>query len=141
MKKRLILMCWFLVLSFVMLTGCMVGPKYSRPETVVDINEPFVHSGSRSQDVNDLEMIDSWWEQFGDPTTTALVLRALENNYDLKAAAARVLQARAALDESRGRMWPDVSYGLSRDRSKRSFTFGSGFGGGGRACKDRYPGQ
>jgi multidrug efflux system outer membrane protein len=70
--------------------------------------------------------------RFGDPTTTLLVRQALENNYDLKATAARVLQAQAALAESRGRMWPDVSYGLSRDRSKRSFTFGSGFGGGGR---------
>ena len=132
MKKPLILMCWFLVLSFAMLTGCMLGPKYSRPETVADSNEAYVHSGSRSQDVNDLEMIDNWWEQFGDPTTTVLVRQALENNYDLKASAARVLQAQAALAESRGRLWPDVSYGLSRDRSKRSFTFGSGFGGGDR---------
>ncbi|MHC4694953.1 MAG: efflux transporter outer membrane subunit [Planctomycetota bacterium] len=133
MKKLLTSIFWlFLTVSIVMLTGCMVGPKYSRPETAADSNEPFVHSGNRNQDVNDLEMIDSWWEQFGDPTTTALVLRALENNYDLKAAAARVLQAQAALDESRGRLWPDVSYGLSRDRSKRSFTFGSGFGGGER---------
>jgi len=130
MKKPLILMCWlFLALSCVMLSGCMLGPKYSRPETVADSNEPFVHSGSRSQDVNDLEMIDNWWEQFGDPTTTALVCRALENNYDVKAAAARVLQAQAALAESRGRMWPDVSYGLSRDRSKRSMTLGKFSGG------------
>ncbi len=133
MKKLLILIYWLLIaFGFTMLTGCMVGPRYSRPETAADSNEPFVYSGVRSRDVNDLEMIDNWWERFGDPTTTAVVLRALENNYDLKAAAARVLQARAALDESRGRLWPDVSYGLSRDRSKRSFTFGSGFGPGGR---------
>ena len=132
MKKPLIFMCWFLILSLATLSGCMLGPKYSRPEAVADVNEPFFYSGSRSRDVNDLEMIDSWWEQFGDQTTTVLVRRALENNFDLKAAAARVLQAQAALAESRGRLWPDVSYGLTRDRSKRSFTFGSGFGGGGR---------
>jgi multidrug efflux system outer membrane protein len=133
MKKPLISICYmFLALSVAVLSGCMLGPKYSRPETVADSNEPYVHSGSRNRDVNELEQIDNWWEQFGDPTTTALVRQTLENNYDLKAAAARVLQAQAALAESRGRLWPDVSYGLSRDRSKRSFTFGSGFGGGGR---------
>jgi NodT family efflux transporter outer membrane factor (OMF) lipoprotein len=32
----------------------------------------------------------------------------------------------------RGRQWPDVSYNLSRDRSKRSFNLGSGPFGGGR---------
>ncbi|MHC4545896.1 MAG: TolC family protein, partial [Planctomycetota bacterium] len=133
MKKSLISICLLLLAgTMVMLTGCMLGPKYSRPETAADDDVAYVRAGSRSQDVNDLEMIDNWWEQFGDPTTTALVRRALENNYDLKAAAARVLQAQAALAESSGRLWPDVSYGLSRDRSKRSFTFGSGFGSGGR---------
>jgi multidrug efflux system outer membrane protein len=133
MKKLLTSICWlFLTVSVAMLAGCMLGPKYSRPETAADGDTGYVHSGSRSADVNDIEKIDNWWEQFGDPTTTLLVRQALENNYDLKATAARVLQAQAALAESRGRLWPDVSYGLSRDRSKRSFTFGSGFGGGGR---------
>ena len=55
----------------------------------------------------------------------------LENNYSLKAAAAKVLQAQAALTEIHGRRLPDISYNLNRDRSKRSFNFG-GFAGGGR---------
>ena len=133
MKKLLTSICWsFLAVSVAMLAGCMLGPKYSRPETAADGDAGYVRTGNRSEDVNDIEKIDNWWERFGDPTTTLLVRQALENNYDLKATAARVLQAQAALAESRGRLWPDVSYGLSRDRSKRSFTFGSGFGGGGR---------
>jgi len=133
MKKLLTSICWsFLTVSVAMLAGCMLGPKYSRPETAADGDAGYVRTGSRSADVNDIERIDNWWERFGDPTTTLLVRQALENNYDLKATAARVLQAQAALAESRGRLWPDVSYGLSRDRSKRSFTFGSGLGGGGR---------
>jgi len=56
-----------------------------------------------------------------------LVRRMLENNYDLKASAARVLQAEAALAGAFGRRLPDVSYGISRDRSKRSFNFGGRF--------------
>ena len=133
MKKPLISICWlFLTLSVAMLAGCMLGPKYSRPGTAADGDGGYVRAGRHSQDVNDLERIDKWWERFGDQATAALVHQVLENNYDLKAAAARVLQAQAALAQARGRLWPEVSYNLSRDRSKRSFTFGSGFGGGGR---------
>jgi multidrug efflux system outer membrane protein len=111
----------------------MVGPDYSRPTTAAGTSSAFVWAGEHNQDVNDIDSIDSWWQGFGDPTTADLVRQALENNYDIKAAAARVLQAQAALAEARGRRLPDVSYGINRDRSKRSFTFGSGaFGGGGR---------
>jgi len=123
MKKPLISICWlFLTLSVAMLAGCMLGPKYSRPETAADGDGGYVRAGRHSQDVNDLERIDKWWERFGDQTTAALVRQVLENNYDLKAAAARVLQAQAALAQARGRLWPEVSYNLSRDRSKRSFS-------------------
>jgi multidrug efflux system outer membrane protein len=121
--------CFLSILSLMIFAGCMVGPKYSRPQTPADEATKYVRPGAHSQDVNDIKQIDSWWEQLGDPVTTKLVGEALENNYDLKAAAARVLQAQAVLTESRGRLWPDVSYSMNRDRSKRSFNFG-GFGGG-----------
>jgi NodT family efflux transporter outer membrane factor (OMF) lipoprotein len=110
----------------------MVGPDYSRPETPAEISGAYFHAGANKQDVNDYADADRWWEGFGDPTTAQLVRQALEKNYDLKAAAARVLQAQAALAEMRGRQWPDVSYNLSRDRSKRSFNLGGGPFGGGR---------
>jgi len=105
----------------------MVGPEYSRPESAADSATGYVRAGRHSQDVNDLEMIDRWWKRFGDPITADLVQNALENNYDLKAAAARVMQSQASLAEARGRLWPDVSYSLNRDRSKRSFNFGGRF--------------
>ena len=115
-----------------MYAGCMVGPDYSRPETPAETSGAYFHAGPHKQDVNDFADAERWWEGFGDPTTAQLVRQALENNYDIKAAAARVLQAQAALAETRGRQWPDVSYNLSRDRSKRSFNMGSGPFGGGR---------
>jgi len=124
--------CFLLIFSFTMFAGCMVGPKYSRPETTADVATGYVRPGKHSEDVNNLEVIDRWWERFGDPITAELVRQTLENNYDLKAAAARVLQAQASLAEAHGRLWPDVSYDLSRDRSKRSFNLGGGPFGGGR---------
>ncbi|MBN2313335.1 MAG: efflux transporter outer membrane subunit [Sedimentisphaerales bacterium] len=131
MKKRWIIYALSLVVISLSSVGCMVGPDYSRPETVAGQSDGFVHADGHNQDVNDVNDMDRWWEQFGDPITVSLVREALEKNYDLKAAAARVIQAQAAMAEASGRRWPDVSYSLGRDRSKVSFDLGD-FAGGGR---------
>lgn len=122
------------VLCLLVISGCKVGPNYSRPETVVesnDVPEVFVYAGDHEQDVNEISKNDNWWESFGDPVTKELVEEALANNYDLKAAASRVIQAQASLAEAKGMQLPDLNYNLSRNRSKMSFNFG-GLGGGGR---------
>jgi len=127
MRRLFVLIyCFLSIFSLVVFSGCMVGPKYSRPKTTADSATGYVNPGIHSQDVNDIERIevDQWWLRFGDSATSDLVRQALENNYDLKAAAARVMQAEAALDQARGTLWPEVSYNLGRDRSKRSFKFG-----------------
>jgi multidrug efflux system outer membrane protein len=110
--------------GFLMLSGCMVGPDYERPATAAEASAGYFRSGEHSRDANDLAAIDGWWQRFGDPVTADLVLQALENNYDLKAAAARVLQAEALFTETSGRKLPEVSYNLGRSRSKMSFNFG-----------------
>jgi multidrug efflux system outer membrane protein len=107
------------------LSGCMVGPNYKRPETRAD-EGTFFYAGRNLQDVNQLDSSYRWWLRFGDATTSELVIEALANNYDLKSAAARVLQAQAALAEARGAQWPQLSYELNRDRRKLSFNFGGG---------------
>ncbi len=109
--------------------GCMMGPKYSRPKTPAETAPSFVHAPQPALDMSDWQQEDRWWERFGDPVTADLVRMALENNYDLKASAARVLQARAGLSEAKGKLWPEVSYGLTRNRSKSYFNFGGGGGG------------
>jgi len=131
MSKRLYIISIVLMSGCVTLTGCMVGPDYERPQTPADTSESFYNAGTHEQDVNDYTDVNTWWENFGDPVTAELVREALENNYDLRAMASRVLQAQATLAESRGMQLPTFSYGLNRDRSKRSFNFG-GLGGGGR---------
>ena len=99
--------------------GCMVGPEYSRPTTPADEAADFVHVRQPAVDVNEVDALDRWWERFGDTVTAELVREALERNYDLKASAARVLQAQGTLAQAAGALWPDVSYGLLRNRSKR----------------------
>ena len=104
--------------------GCMVGPKYKRPETIAARVDRFANAPQETPDANEVAKPDLWWERFGDPTTAELVKRALEQNYDLKASAARVMQAQAALGQASGLRWPSISYGLTGDRSKRFFNFG-----------------
>ncbi|UCD48547.1 MAG: efflux transporter outer membrane subunit [Phycisphaerales bacterium] len=130
---------WGLVVSLgagLLISGCMIGPGYERPETVAEMAPRFVHSESRALDVDEVIERDRWWERFGDPVTADLVREALENNYDLQAMAARVLQAQASLAEARGRLWPEVSYDLTRTRGKTYIDLGdfgemAGGGGGG----------
>jgi len=105
----------------------MVGPTYSRPDTAADSNDAYIYAGANGTDVNDFNDVAGWWERFADDTTGDLVRGMLANNYNLKAAAARVLQAEAALKGAHGRRLPDISYGIARDRSKRSFNFGGRF--------------
>jgi outer membrane protein, multidrug efflux system len=133
MRKRLRSTCWlFLVPVCVVGAGCMVGPKYSRPQTAAQTTKSYYRAGTHEQQTTDFNDVDRWWEHFGDPPTAMLVREALKNNYDLKAAAARVLQAQAALVEAHGRQLPNVSYDLSRNRNKMSFNLGGGPFGGGR---------
>lgn len=113
---NLILTASLLVVVFV--SGCMMGPDYHRPENTAETAERFFNDSNAISDPNTIEAIGPWWQRFGDPTLDKLVLQALANNNDIKAAAARVLAYQAILDETRGKELPEVSYGISRSRSK-----------------------
>ncbi len=103
--------------------GCMVGPKYKRPETIANRVDRYANAPQQTLDANDVKKPDLWWERFGDPTTAELVKKALEQNYDLKASAARVLQAQEALGQARGQRWPSASYNLTGTRNKQYIPF------------------
>jgi multidrug efflux system outer membrane protein len=69
--------------------------------------------------------VDRWWQSFADPATSELVEQALAGNTDLRAAAARVLEAEAALSAARGTRWPEANLSLSGARTKTSFVLPS----------------
>ena len=108
--------------------GCMVGPDYVRPETMADGGPGFLNTPAGWTDANDICTSGPWWQCFGDRVTGDLVVLALERNTDLKAAAAKVLEAEALLAQSHGVRLPDVSYAAARSRGKVS---SSSFGGSG----------
>ncbi len=57
----------------------------------------------------DTSVRGAWWDIFSDPKLDDVIVRALEANQDLRAAAARVEQARASAGLARSNFWPQVA--------------------------------
>lgn len=107
----------------ILIQGCMLGPDYMRPQTPATSAESFVNTPS---DANELAEVADWWRHFADPVTAEMVQTALKDNYDLKAAAARVQESIAIGAAVHGSRLPDVSYSGNRLRSKSSFNLPTG---------------
>lgn len=87
--------------------GCMVGPDYKRPELAV----PPVYRGADAgapapgaASYGDL----AWWSIFPDPDLQTLIRTALAQNYDLRIAVARILQAQSQVTIARSQEFPTV---------------------------------
>ena len=93
------------------LGGCAVGPDYKRP--AVDTPAAYrTSSAETNPPAGTSSFADlGWWQVFQDPQLTAYLGEALTNNWDIKIAAARVLQAEAALRVARSQFFPTVSAG------------------------------
>ena len=83
-------------------TSCKVGPDYKRPA----VNSPSSYKTAASDTNHSIgpKSFDDlgWWEVFQDPQLTDYISEALKNNWDVKIAAARVIQAEGALKLARG---------------------------------------
>ncbi len=93
-----LLACW-------LLTGCMVGPDYKRPQLALRpdfVSAPLAAPPSAHDD------LARWWTSFGDLELTRLVDRALAANLDLAQARARVLQSRAAARAAGAELLPQA---------------------------------
>jgi multidrug efflux system outer membrane protein len=98
--KRVI--CGIIVLVF--FGGCTLGPNYSRPNIVTPENYRGAQTVAAAESIADLP----WWELFKDPVLQGLIREALKNNYDLRAAAARVELARAQIGVTKSFLYPQV---------------------------------
>jgi outer membrane protein, multidrug efflux system len=97
----------FLALWFI--CGCAVGPNYKKPV----VNTPPTYRGLTPEEAarNDVKSIadERWWEVFHDEELQKLIRTALQQNYDVRLAATRILQAQAALGITRADQFPTVS--------------------------------
>jgi outer membrane protein, multidrug efflux system len=96
-----------LLLAVLVLAGCTVGPDYRRPTILAPADfrgrAPDVPAGPES--LGDIV----WWQIFQDETLQSLIRTALAENYDLRIAIARILDARAQVTVARSFQFPDIS--------------------------------
>jgi outer membrane protein, multidrug efflux system len=86
------------------LGGCTVGPNYSRPPVSNPQQFRFAEAVTQAQSLADLP----WWQVFDDPTLQALIREAVAGNLDLRAAVARVEEARARAGIAKSFFYPQV---------------------------------
>jgi multidrug efflux system outer membrane protein len=96
-----------LLTSFaVLLMGCTVGPNYGRPAVAIpsDFRASAPLPPAQAASLADLK----WFEVFKDKELQGLIRTALEKNYDLRDAVARIDVARAGLGITRSGQFPNV---------------------------------
>ncbi len=110
------------------LSGCTVGPNYRRPP--IEVPEEYrapasfasgiapqptakpTSDGTSAADKPTASLGDEDWSKvFQDPELQGLIRTALKNNYDVRIAATRVLQAQAQLGITRADQYPTLGVG------------------------------
>lgn len=103
-SRKPIILIGTMAIAAVLLSGCVVGPQYTsqNPELPEQFDETAIQT--------DTLTFEAWWQQFNDPVLARLIMKTVENNRDLVAAASRVEQARLAAGVSAANFYPHLSY-------------------------------
>jgi multidrug efflux system outer membrane protein len=99
----------------VLAAACALGPNYQRPKENIPAAYRF-DTAAR----NDAFADQGWWQLYQDPTLQSLIREALDNNLDVRIAAARVDQAHAILGSTRLQQLPQVSASAEGLRARTS---------------------
>ena len=98
-----------LLASMMGVCGCAVGPNYKKPK----VDAPTVYRGLTPEEVAKADTKSfaeqKWWDVFQDEQLKELIKTALQQNYDLRRAGTRILEARASLGITRADQFPTIS--------------------------------
>jgi len=98
-----------------------VGPNYQRPAAPTPANFADAELGAwKEASPADAIARGNWWSVFNDPALDRLERQAAESNQDLKAAVARVSQARALARSAKADFFPSLSLDPSASRGRTS---------------------
>jgi multidrug efflux system outer membrane protein len=94
--------------------SCALGPDYRRPDNPTPAAYRFEQNATTDSIAD-----TGWWQVYQDPVLQSLIREALANNLDVRIAAARIDQARAALGSARLQQLPQISAsgGATRQRT------------------------
>ena len=103
--------CTALLSAGLLVSGCTVGPNYKRPTVAVPTSYRGVAPDETVQADTAALGDQKWWNIFQDEQLRTLIHIALQQNYDLRIAASRILEAKAQLGITRADQFPTVSAG------------------------------
>jgi NodT family efflux transporter outer membrane factor (OMF) lipoprotein len=107
-----------------LLSGCMVGPKYLKPAAPMAPNFKEDANWQQAQPA-DTKLRGDWWTMFADQQLNDLEPQVLLSNQSAKAAEARFREARSLIQYNRASLAPTISvapsYGGLRESSNRPY--------------------
>jgi NodT family efflux transporter outer membrane factor (OMF) lipoprotein len=122
-----------------LLTGCLVGPKYHTPPTAAQTAPPAYKESAapppadatetagewKIAQPSDAMLHGKWWEVFNDPELNALEDKLNIDNQNIKQYFENFMEARALVGEARSQLYPTLSTGPSYTRSRSSANLGN----------------
>jgi len=84
--------------------GCAVGPKYSRPNTKKP--EAYTQAAVRTDSITNMK----WWDVYQDTVLQSLIRTAIDQNLDLKIAIERMEESKAILGFNKANLYPFLDY-------------------------------
>jgi multidrug efflux system outer membrane protein len=103
-----------LVTLAVVTCGCTVGPNYKKPTAGAPATYRGLAPDASTNNGSSLSVGDQKWpDMFQDEQLRSLIRTALEQNYDVRIAGARILAAQAQLGVTRADQYPSVAGGAS----------------------------
>src|SRR6202163_2119586 len=116
------------------LAGCMVGPRYHRPDATPQPPPPaYKESPTQVQDSGpwkvaepqDAMLRGKWWEIFNDPELNSLEDQLNINNQNIKQFFENFMAARALVAQARSQLYPTIGTTPSISRSQSSGNLGN----------------
>jgi NodT family efflux transporter outer membrane factor (OMF) lipoprotein len=126
------------------LTGCTIGPNYSREAAPVPTHFKELKGWKRATPIDDVARGD-WWKVYKDGALDTLLPQIEVSNQTVAAAAAAYEEARAVIREAQAALFPvgTAGYNVTRTRAGplaigRTFVAGAGTGGRGAVYTTTY---
>src|ERR1700730_12887251 len=123
-------------MTMLLLTGCMVGPKYHAPAPSATATAPptaYKESPTQFQETDgwkvaqpqDAMLHGKWWEVYNDPELNALEDKLNIDNQNIKQFFENFMEARTLIAQARSQLYPTVGTAPSYSRSRSSSNLGT----------------
>ena len=107
------------LVGIALLSGCSVGPDYHQPDVAQPVSYKEAGTWKKGEPRDDISK-GSWYTVFHDPKLNELESEAQQANQNLRAAVARVSEARAVARQSEADFYPSIDFTADGSRQRTS---------------------